>query len=218
MKSFFKIVPFVLLFQGCEIAETTPKTSLTYEIKVGETSIFKVLDEIYTVTDAPKLSSYFMKENVIEEEIKNTSERIFTVEQYKKMNENDSWKLTSIFKISQTPDKIIRFENSLPVVALLFPVEENSSWNMNSYNTQTTKQLTYKNVGRNYGNTPITYSVYENNDSTLIDLKRSYEIYSPEKGLLYREKTMLNYCQSSPACIGKGEISYGSRLIWKRID
>jgi hypothetical protein len=218
MKSFFKIIPFIILFQSCETTETTPKTSLTYTLKVGETNTFKVLDAIYTVTDAPILNSYFVKENIVAEEIKNSSERIFTVEQYKKAKENDSWKLTSVFKISQMPDKIIRFENSLPVVSLLFPVEENTSWNKNSYNTQTTKQLTYKNVGQKYGTTPITYSVYENNDSTLIDLKRNYEIYSPEKGLLYREKTALNYCQSSPDCIGKGEISYGNRLIWKRID
>jgi hypothetical protein len=100
---------------------------------------------------------------------------------------------------------------------LTFPISENASFDKNRYNSNGELKIFYLNTNQRFEDFPVTYSVYQANDSTLINLKRIYDVYSPADGLVYKEITDYNYCQSSPDCIETGEISFGKQVIWRRI-
>ena len=57
-------------------------------------------------------------------------------------------------------------------------------------------------------------TVVQQNDSTLVDLKRRREVYSEGIGLIYQEKINVSYCNSAD-CLGKGKIDFGTKHILK---
>jgi hypothetical protein len=59
-----------------------------------------------------------------------------------------------------------------------------------------------------------TFSVIQQNDSTLVDLKRRIEIYAEGIGMIYQERTNVLYCNSGD-CLGKGKIDFGIKHILK---
>jgi hypothetical protein len=59
-----------------------------------------------------------------------------------------------------------------------------------------------------------TFSVIQQNDSTLVDLKRRVEVYSDGIGLIYQEKISVSYCNSVD-CLGKGKVDFGRKYILK---
>ena len=132
---------------------------------------------------------------------------------------SDPWKADSIWTIQQWPDKLIRTENNRAYVKLTFPITSNSVWNQNEYNDLPASAYRYNQLGKPYGNyTNTIQAISKQNDSTAISLNRQFAVYGYQTGLIYRESTALAYCQSSPACIGKGQIASGYRQRWTLLD
>lgn len=215
MYRFLIIALFVCGVLSCTKPTDTPPVIQTLPYKVGQTNEYSLKTEVYRVNDEPVVSEKQLKEVVVKEEVA-ANKRIFTIERYARATSADEWKITEVLTAQLSANELIQTEQSLPYLKVVFPVIEESRWNATKYQNTAEQTATTKAVNKPYGAYPQTFTIEYANDSTLIDLRKSYEIYSPSEGLIYKEQTNLNYCQSSPDCIGKGIISYGTRSIWKR--
>jgi hypothetical protein len=204
----------ILSFLACKESES-PKPTLGFELTDKSEAIYNVSETTYAISDEPFTSSSFVRETVVD--IQRTKlETIYTIERYRRKDEAVPWRIERVYKLRQTLAELIEIGKS-PEVKLTFPISENARFDKNRYNSQGESTSFYLNTNQRFGNFPVTYSVYQANDSTLINLKRIYDVYSPTDGLVYKEITDYNYCQSSPDCIGTGRISFGKQIVWKRI-
>ena len=189
----------------------------------GKYWVYEVHEDRYSLSEAPTSSTYFVKETI--GELLSTAQDTKTLKliRYKRSRSTDSWKADSIWTIQQQPDKIIRTENNIAFVNLIFPIGSNTSWNRNEYNTRPVSLSGYEKVGQDYVLNEKRYAntilvTDSENDSTAISLNRQLAAYAYQTGLIYREQTALAYCQSSAACIGKGEITNGYRRTWTLLN
>lgn len=193
-------------------------------IVTGNYWTYTVQEEHYSLSGSPTTATYFLKE-VIGDTLPSIyqSGKTFRLIRYKRTLTTDSWKTDSIWTVQLLPDKLIRTENNVPYLKLVYPISAGLAWNQNLYNVNEAASCLYQNVGKPYTLPTRTYPntvqvINNNNDSTAISLNRQTEVYAYQTGLVFRENTALAYCQSTPDCIGKGQIAYGYRIKWTLID
>ena len=140
------------------------------------------------------------------------------IERYRRENNSQKWVIDSVFTAKKEIDKGLKTENNVTYVKILFPIKEGLKWNGNAYNSFGNDIYELKKVnqffqtnGRKFDN---TFTVIQQNDSTLVDLKKRIEIYAENIGMIYQEKTNVLYCNSGD-CLGKGKIDFGTKHILK---
>ena len=60
-----------------------------------------------------------------------------------------------------------------------------------------------------------TATVVAQDDSTLVSQEKRLAVYAREVGLVYKERTSLQFCTATQACVGKNQIDYGTRQIYR---
>ena len=212
------------LLYGCVQRADLPRNDTDYvPVESGRYWVYAVQDERYSLTEAPVISTYFVKEAIGELLSTTPNSQTYKLIRAKRSQPTTSWKVDSVWTIQRWPDKLIRAENSVTYVKLRFPIVGGAVWNQNEYNTLPTAVYGYNKVGESYS---LPSKKYDNtiqvssrqNDSTAISLNRRIDVYAYQTGLIFKENTALAYCQSTPACIGKGQIASGYRQQWTLVE
>jgi hypothetical protein len=187
------------LFTSCKNHDATQE-DLGYSyfpINDGDYSIFSVVDTIFNginngvVVDSS--ASYFLKEE-IHEPITVADETRYQVYRYYSSDVN-TWNdyPDSVWTEFNTNGKIVRIENNMRFVKLIFPLVVGKTWNGNIANTNPQLAQTYTmiNVFRPFSydsqSFPKTVTVVQYNDSSAIGSHYSGEVYANEIGLVYKE-------------------------------
>ncbi|WP_020599405.1 hypothetical protein [Spirosoma panaciterrae] len=205
-----------LVLQACQTIDSIPKDDSLYApVEAGRYWVYEVQDETYSLSTPPVLNSYFLKETV-GELVANQADKTHKLIRYKRSRPTDVWKTDSIWTVQQWPNRLMRIENSIAFIKLLFPVVASTSWNQNEYNRLSTATYQYVQIGKDYAINGRNFAntvqvINKQNDSTAISLNRQVDVYAYQIGLIFKENTVLAYCQSSPDCLGKGQIAYGYR-------
>jgi hypothetical protein len=76
--------------------------------------------------------SGYIKEEITEVISKSDAETKYKLTKYWKKKVEDNWKLTDVESITQTDSKIIKTEENLPFIKMIFPNNNNESWNGNA--------------------------------------------------------------------------------------
>jgi hypothetical protein len=186
--------------------------------QTGESIIYDVVDTQYELSGKFTLKNYQIKEVNFSVFKDLDGKEALRIERYKRENDTQKWVIDSIFIAKKEIDKALKIENNVTYVKISFPIKEGLKWNGNAYNslgndTYEIKKVNQKNQinGHKFDN---TFSVIQQNDSNLVDLKRRIEIYAEGIGMIYQEKTNVSYCNSSD-CLGKGKIDFGTKHILK---
>ncbi|MVM30647.1 hypothetical protein GO755_11450 [Spirosoma sp. HMF4905] len=214
----------LLLLYACKQVTISTQYDGDYaHAETGRFWIYEVQEEQYSLSDSSISSTYFFKETIGELLSTTQGSKTYKLTRYKKSRLSDNWRADSIWTMQQWPDKLIRTENNIAYVKLIFPVATTISWNQNEYNALPATLYQYTKVGKPYKIGTINYSntaqvTDKKNDSTAISLHRQLAIYAYQTGLIFKETTDLAYCQSSSNCIGKGQIAYGYRQQWTLIE
>lgn len=202
---------------GCEDSVESPIDDYSYyPLEVGRFQTYTVSETIYSVSAQEISKKYFIKERIAEILTDTEIRKVFKLERLKRLNSNQNWQIDSVMKVEWQPDRILRTENNLSFLKLIFPIQKSMQWNQNLYNTLPKVELTsslQKNVVIGSKNYTDVVSVVERSDSSAISKTKRYELYAPQIGMIYKENTTLEYCQAMPACIGKGIIDAGIRRI-----
>ena len=189
---------------GREFVYLYSKTSIVYDVQQTQ----------YALTQLPVTKTYQLKEDAT---MAVDGKNIF-IERYQRENDTQKWTIDSVFTAKKELDKVLRTENNVTFVKLIFPISEGLKWNGNAYNslgndTYELKKMfqPFQTNGQNFNR---TLTVIQQNDSTLVDLKRRIEVYAEGVGMIYQEKTNVSYCNSGD-CLGKGKIDFGTKYIVK---
>lgn len=220
MKLYLSLFLFVLL--GCTTVDLVKENEANFYPLDRKSKIeYEVVEEYYGILNGKSEKKYYLQEVVGDSVGKIYNVPVFRIERYKRLGLNDSWKIDSVWTSYKLPDRAVKVENNVPMVKLIFPIELGMSWNVNLYNSfrpeycqLTNSQFSY--TVANYSNKAI--EITQKYDSSAVILQKKKEIYLSNVGMIYKENTNLNYCQSSTECIGKGKIDSGFRIIYRAIN
>jgi hypothetical protein len=214
---------FLILFISCEKDANLHISDYQYfPLSVGQYQIYEVTEALYSISNEPIHSKYFLKEQISESYENPASEKVYKIERLKRQTNAEPWKIDSVWTTQLLTNKAIRTENNINIVKLYFPIQTAQFWNKNEFNNYRAQKISYQDKGKDFR---IDTKVYQNtvsviikNDSSLLSKNKYFEVYAPLFGMIYRENISLAYCQSTPACIGKGLIEYGSEQKIKLIE
>ena len=185
---------------------------------IGQSVVYDVEDTQYELTGKFTVKNYQLKESIASTFKDLEGKEALRIERYRRENDSQKWTIDSIFIAKREIDKALKTENNVTYVKIVFPIKEGVKWNGNAYNSLGNDIYELKKVnqkfqtnGQNFDN---TFSVIQQNDSTLVDLKRRIEVYVENIGMIYQEKTNVLYCNSGD-CLGKGKIDFGNKHILK---
>lgn len=185
---------------------------------IGMSIVYDVQEIQYTLTDSPIVKNYQLKEVNASFFQDLDNEEALRLERYRRENDTQKWVIDSVFTAKRLIDRALKTENNVTYVKMIFPIKEGVQWNGNLYNSFVNDSYEMKKVNQpfqtNGQSFAKTLSVIQQNDSTLVDLKRRIEVYAEGVGLVYQEKTFVSYCNSAD-CLSKGKIDFGTKYMLK---
>ena len=213
------LVAIVCFCWGCGVSETTPR-ELGYDYTPLETGRFVVYDvtEQQFPLNAPLVTrNYQLREIITGTYTDITSQMAFRIERQRRTSATQKWEVDSVWTARRETDRLIRNENGRDYIKLIFPPQERLVWNGNVFNNLGEDKYEFKNVNKAFKvgdqNFEQTVTVIQQADSTLVNQDKRTEIYAKGVGLIFRERVLLQFCSSTPACVGKAQIDFGSRQI-----
>lgn len=203
---------------GCrETAEPAPDGAAYFPLRVGDEWVYEVLQETFSATSPAVVRRYQVRER-LGGTVNQGGQESFLVEESVKTPERPTWELRGVRTVYRSLAEAVRVEGAVPRRLMAFPVTPDAAWNLNAYAAGADTLLRYERVGQPFGAGgrafDRTVSVVGKNDSTLVDQTRYLRVYADGLGLVYRQDAALQFCQSSPDCIGKGRIESGTRQTW----
>jgi hypothetical protein len=208
------------LLSACNSEKVEPEPNrLGYDffpLETGNFVEYDVQETYYALTANPIIRTYQIKEIIGDSFLDLSNEAAYQVMRYSRPEGNAAWQLDSIWVAKRTPNQAIRIENNIAFVKLIFPVEEKQTWNGNVLNNLGNDEYQllalnkpYKVTGAEFDN---TLTIVQNVDSSLVNQDKRTEIYAQGVGLVYKERVQVQFCSSTAACLGKGQIDFGVKF------
>ncbi len=199
----------------CNDCENQRKGTEFFPLEVGYFVEYDVNEEEINLGRPAIARQYQLKELIAEQYTDPTGKTVYRMARFRRNLEGQRWQPDSTITLRLQVDHAIRNENGRDFVKMLFPPVERLSWNGNLYNTLGEDSYELKNVNQplTIGGTTFahTVTVVQQNDSTLVNQDKRVEVYAAEVGLVYRERVNVQFCSTTPACIGKAQIDFGTR-------
>lgn len=214
-----RFLPFFILtlsLVACE-RDDSPRPDPGYEyfpLETGSFREYEVTETRYALAQPAQTRTYQIRETIGPKYTDTSGQDVYPLE--RSVREGNAWRPDSVSSTWRTADRAFRTENGLTFVKIQFPVKERSRWDGNLYNTIGEQLFEMKNIDQPLTLGAFTFdkilTVVQQNDSTLLSLRKSQEIYARDIGLIKREQTSVQYC-GTPDCLGKGNIDYGFTKI-----
>ena len=199
----------------CDDCETTVKGSDFFPLEVGRFVEYDVNEEEVALGRPAVVRTFQWKEKVAESYLDPAGEKVYRIARFRRTLEGQPWTPDSTFTVRLKIDYAVRNESGRDYVKMVFPPSEKRSWNGNSYNHLGEDEYVLKDVNKalKIAGTAFdrTVTVVQQNDSTLVNQDKRIETYAAGVGLVYRERINVQFCSSTPSCIGKAQIDFGTR-------
>jgi hypothetical protein len=212
----------LMALAGCRARNIIPVSPgyAYFPLQTGRYVIFDVDEQRYTFgATLPISRTYQVKEVVGRAYTDVTGRQAYRLMRYRRLADGTPWQTDSIWSARLTDSKAIRTENGQDFVKLLFPVSDRLRWDGNEYNALGEDSYELRNSRQPYRVSDKefgeTVTVIAQQDSTLLAQDKRIEVYASGLGLIYKERIQLQYCSTTPACIGKYQIDYGIRQIYR---
>lgn len=218
----FRLSSLLLLFCwfaliSCGESETTPADlSLDYfPLETGRYIIYDVTEQRFSLTARPATSTFQLKETVGTRYTDVLGQPAFRLQRFRRANAQANWQTDSLWTTRTNSRAAIRTENGADFVRLTFPAIERSRWNGNELNRFGEDSYELRSVNKPYSigiqAFAETATVLQQNDSMLVSQDKRVEVYARQIGLVYKETVQLQFCSSTPTCVGKAQIDFGVR-------
>ena len=195
-----------------------PDDAAYFPLQVGDYWVYQVTQETYA-TPSPAVNQAYQLQQKISSSYHQNGQLLYLVEESVRQTGQSAWTLSGIHTLYENLSEVVGQENNVPVIQLTFPITAATSWNANAYNTNSDTPLQYQAIGASFAVGTLgfanTVSVTGTNDSTLVNQEKHRRVYAQNVGLVYGEDWSLAFCQSSPACVGKGIIESGTKRKWE---
>ncbi len=204
------------LLAACEPNES-PRPDPGYDyfpLETGAYVEYEVTETRYALAQPAQTRTYRIMESTGKKYTDASGQDVYPIE--RSVREGNAWRADSVSSGWRTADRAFRVENGYVFIKIQFPAKERSRWNGNLFNVFGERLFEVKNVDKPLTLGTFTFdqtlTVVQQNDSTLLSLRRSQETYARNVGLIKREETNVQYC-GAPECLGKGIIDFGFTKI-----
>ncbi|AKD55283.1 hypothetical protein [Spirosoma radiotolerans] len=217
----FRIVVALALLSGCQPAITglAPADSAYFPLETGQFCIYTVQEDQYRLQAEPIQRNYQIKEVVGAPYTDVAGQTAYRLMRYRRATDSQPWQADSVWSARLVTNEAVRTENGQDFVSLLFPIRNGLTWNGNRHNAFGPDEYEVRNAGQPFRvleklfNETVT--VVAQDDSTLVSQEKRIAVYARQVGLIYKERTSRQFCTTSPGCIGKNQIDYGIRQVYR---
>lgn len=201
---------FTISLFTCKERKLTPPENLFegyYPLTQGEYIIYaaKRVNFVNAVADSALFQIKEINMGKFTDQEGNTNYRI---ERFKRKTNEEEWLIDSVWAIIDKKDRIIKVENNIPYIKMVYPINKDTKWDgniMNSnqykcggYDCKLTDNSSYSNIATSF---TVNGKVFDNTLTvnnigvvSTIDSILGKNIYSKEIGRVYTEKIHLKLC------------------------
>lgn len=187
-----------------------------FPLNIGDYRIYKVSGTQYHSFNDSTVFSYLLKESVVDSFQNLESGISFKILRYKKIVASDPWVIDSVWTARKDSRTANMIENNVPVVNLTFPLIENKTWDGNRLNNKNEDEFEMMDINQPYSDSIGIHEstvtvIQEDLPDKIVKFISRKEIYAKGKGLIYKEKIILNYKQGD--FLGMEIIESGLRYL-----
>jgi hypothetical protein len=189
------LLTLVSILFSCQDKDETP-ISITeerdfYPLQKGIYNVYHVKEINYNIITGNLTKEYYLKELVTDSLLDGSGDYSYVINRYTKNTMPDSWKLDSVWTARYQSGQVIKVENNVPFVKLVFPFREGKKWNGNAFNTrgEETYQMDSLYFSKSYNNMSFDSTLVQTQkqDSSSISQDYRKEIYAKGFGLIYKK-------------------------------
>lgn len=177
-----------------------------FPLEIDDYRIYQVQRIEYSLFATTDTAHYQLKELVVDT-FSTQSELNYILHRFKRDLSTDKWQLDSVWTSRRTQNHAIVVENNIPFVKMVFPIRLDKVWDGNLFNASPPDEYQITEIGGSLETPAGTFvdnlTVFENNEpDTLIfqDIRQS--IYALNVGLIYKNSSILDFCNTDPDCLG----------------
>lgn len=169
-----------------------------YPLEIGQYRIYDVDEILYSISSFDTLQ-YQLRESVVDAFENAEGTTTYTIHRQKRDDEQAAWQLDSVWTARKTSTLAISVENNVSLIKMVFPIENDLSWDSNKFNQSGEKRFTYDlNVAdttladqKHEGLVKVVQSEIEEN---IVNRDERYEIFAPNVGLIIKHGIRLSFC------------------------
>ncbi|PIB35263.1 hypothetical protein BFP72_07560 [Reichenbachiella sp. 5M10] len=170
-------------------------------MEVGLYRIYDVHDINYYLID-PVEEFYQLKEEIVDSTILSNGSIDYKLYRSKRTNASATWKLDSIWTTEVSTSRIVADENNRSLVKMVFPIQNDSSWDANVYNNLASEYY-------RYDTDRLDTTLFDQDYMEAVRIIQSdlgqitvgrddrYEIYAPYIGLIVKSYIVWEYFQEN---------------------
>jgi len=225
-RSIIRLLPALVLLvltESCNNESTEPVNVYAYfPLELGRFQIYDVREEVYSSGNKnPVIRTYQEKDEI--ERMSTNAQGIVTYifSRSSRNTSTDYWLKVKEFSVTKYPDKLLTSIDNQTFLSLIFPIDENTTWNGNTYNNMDAEDYRYQEINRPASVGTLTFdktlTVLERKDTSIIDRYVGIKQYGLGVGLISDEQTAYQYCQDDD-CLGEEIVESGTHKIRKVVD
>lgn len=167
-------------------------------------------------------SSFQLREVVVDSFLNAESDYTFILHREIRQNDSEEWELDSVWSTRRTSALAVVTENNIPIIKLVFPVEDGVRWDSNGFSSKDEQLFRYENSFTPFDLEDTTFNrtvtVIESDlEDNLIMQDERIQVYAEGVGLVHRDYIILNFCARED-CLGEGIIESGRVQRYDLID
>ena len=206
MRNIYVCVISWILFSCSDTLEPGKIGFNYFPLEIGDYRVYQIQQIEYSLFAATDTAHYQLKELVVDT-FSTQSELNYILHRFKRDLSTDKWQLDSVWTSRRTQNHAIVVENNIPFVKMVFPIRLDKVWDGNLFNASPPDEYQITEISGSMETPAGTFvdnlTVFENNErDTLIyqDIRQS--IYALNVGLIYKNSSILDFCNTDPDCLG----------------
>jgi hypothetical protein len=188
----------ILFYNSCQ-KETLPPVDLFHEyfpLVVGKSIVYEIDSIVYDdFTGTIDTFNYFVKELVESEFIDADEAPSYRLERFIRYDEEQDWSIKNIWKARIQTANALKTEENITYIKLIFPPENNRTWDGNAYNVMSSQNYRYTNIHSPYTINNLvldsTITVIQKELETIISEDYQIEVFAKHIGLVYKKYVAL---------------------------
>ena len=146
----------------------------------------------------------------------------FKIERYILLPTSKSWEEKNVWLVKKSKSNLIRIEDNIPLVKMVFPMVKNQNWNINRYDTLEDKECTLYSLGKADTVNTIPFDnvlqMVQADYESLIDKQYETEKYALGVGLIYKQKIDIESQSNDITSPIMKLITSGTIVTWKVVS
>ena len=195
----------LVLVLACNSSDPDPIIESYFPLDIGFYQIYQVEETRYLAFQPPQNYSYQLRSKILDRFTNTSGGTTHVIQRNIRPDEFADWEISETWSVRTENPYIIVNEGNEPFVRLVTSPAKNLSWNGNMYNSLEPDDYLITESGIEFTTDDgLTFNdcvvVVQEDESNLVNKDERIEVYSPGKGLVFKESKVWNYNCSGGTC------------------